>query len=141
VFFRFTSFRISLLSAFVFLPFYGFLFLCDDDAVVVLFITVEGSPKCERWIENDGGGKESTPQWSDRLIENPDLSWKYPFAENHSFILTVRAGLEGYHISVDGKHIASFPYTTVSYHHEQTPCKATKLSSIWIHSTYMHLRV
>uniref|UniRef100_M4D7G3 Galectin domain-containing protein n=1 Tax=Brassica campestris TaxID=3711 RepID=M4D7G3_BRACM len=28
------------------------------------------------------------------------------------FVLTLRAGMEGYHISVDGRHITSFPYRT-----------------------------
>ena len=29
-------------------------------------------------------------------------------------MLTLTAGLEGYHVSVDGKHVTSFPFRTVS---------------------------
>lgn len=75
--------------------------------------TVEGLPKCEKWLQGDRDGNESS-WWLRRLIERmekPELSWRYPFSQNRSFILTVRAGLEGYHISVDGKHVTSFPYT------------------------------
>jgi hypothetical protein len=30
------------------------------------------------------------------------------------FVLTLSAGLEGYHVSVDGRHVTSFAYRTVS---------------------------
>ncbi|KAL6534358.1 Hydroxyproline O-galactosyltransferase galt5 [Orobanche hederae] len=30
------------------------------------------------------------------------------------FVLTLSAGLEGYHVNVDGRHVTSFPYRTVS---------------------------
>jgi hypothetical protein len=36
----------------------------------------------------------------------------YPFAEGKQFVLSIIAGLEGYHINVDGRHVASFPYRT-----------------------------
>lgn len=42
------------------------------------------------------------------------LDWPYPFAEGKLFVLTISAGLEGYHITVDGRHVTSFPYRTVS---------------------------
>ena len=42
------------------------------------------------------------------------IDWPFPFAEGRLFVLTVSAGLEGYHINVDGRHITSFPYRTVS---------------------------
>ena len=41
------------------------------------------------------------------------VDWPYPFAEGKLFVLTLSAGLEGYHISVDGRHVTSFPYRTV----------------------------
>lgn len=43
-----------------------------------------------------------------------ELDWPYPFAEGKLFVLTLRAGLEGYHVNVDGRHVTSFPYRTVS---------------------------
>jgi hypothetical protein len=52
-----------------------------------------------------------------RLIGRPKdvhISWPYPFAEGKLFVLTLTAGLEGYHVNVDGRHVTSFPYRTVS---------------------------
>ena len=110
---------------------------------------VEGSLKCEQWIQKDDNEKES-PLWLDRVIEKSELSWKYPFSQNHSFILTVRAGLEGYHMSVDGKHVASFPYTTVSCYglpkqicflcSISYKCVCT-ISSICIYAYYLYIHV
>ena len=33
---------------------------------------------------------------------------------DYLFVLTLTAGLEGYHVNVDGQHVTSFPYRTVS---------------------------
>ncbi|XP_020268940.1 hydroxyproline O-galactosyltransferase GALT2-like isoform X2 [Asparagus officinalis] len=38
------------------------------------------------------------------------MTWPFPFAEGRLFILTLRAGVEGYHINVGGRHVTSFPY-------------------------------
>jgi len=54
--------------------------------------------------------------WLSRLIGRPGIDWPYPFAEGKQFVLTIIAGLEGYHVNVDGRHITSFPYRTVSSH-------------------------
>lgn len=57
--------------------------------------------------------------WLNRLIgrtKKVTLEWPYPFVEDKLFVLTVSAGLEGYHINVDGRHVTSFPYRTVSIH-------------------------
>lgn len=40
------------------------------------------------------------------------VNWPFPFAENKLFVLTLSAGMEGYHVNVDGRHITSFPYRT-----------------------------
>ena len=42
------------------------------------------------------------------------MDWPFPFAEDHLFVLTLMAGLEGYHMNEDDKHVTSFPYQTVS---------------------------
>lgn len=52
--------------------------------------------------------------WLNRLIGRPSIDWPYPFAEGKQFVLTITAGLEGYHVNVDGRHVTSFPYRTVS---------------------------
>lgn len=82
----------------------------DDD-------TVDGSVKCEKWIRDDNEGpKESkTTWWLNRFIGRevkPTMDWPFPFAEERLFVLTLRAGLEGYHMNVDGRHVTSFPYRT-----------------------------
>lgn len=82
----------------------------DDD-------TVDGCVKCEKWIRDDNEGpKESkTTWWLNRFIGRevkPTMDWPFPFAEERLFVLTLRAGLEGYHMNVDGRHVTSFPYRT-----------------------------
>nr|GMD25840.1 hydroxyproline O-galactosyltransferase GALT6-like [Ipomoea batatas] len=80
--------------------------------------TVDGQVKCEKWIRDDDNHSEESKAtwWLKRLIgrtkKKVSIDWPYPFAENKLFVLTVSAGLEGYHIHVDGRHISSFPYRT-----------------------------
>lgn len=75
--------------------------------------------KCEKWIRDDDDHSEETKSswWLNRLIgrtKKVTFDWPYPFAEGKLFVLTLSAGLEGYHVNVDGRHITSFPYRTVS---------------------------
>ncbi|KAI3467427.1 hypothetical protein Pfo_024090 [Paulownia fortunei] len=77
--------------------------------------TVDGQVKCEKWIRDDDSGSEESKAtwWLKRLIgrtKKVTVDWPFPFAENKLFVLTLIAGLEGYHINVDGRHISSFPY-------------------------------
>ncbi|TVU45592.1 hypothetical protein EJB05_05082, partial [Eragrostis curvula] len=79
--------------------------------------TVDGLLKCEEW-----GGAGNTGDMSvelkrlrfrihDAEQKNRNLIyWPYPFVEGEMFVLTLSAGLEGYHVHVDGKHVTSFPY-------------------------------
>lgn len=83
-------------------------------------VAVDGLLKCEKWIrEDDNKTEESTATWwLNRLIgraKKISLDWSYPFVEEKLFVLTLSAGLEGYHINVDGRHVTSFPYRTVSF--------------------------
>lgn len=52
------------------------------------------------WLRNRVAGQRS------RAL----VDWPYPFVEDELFILTLSAGLEGYNVQVDGRHVASFPY-------------------------------
>lgn len=75
--------------------------------------------KCEKWIRDDDDHLEEskTSWWMNRLVgrtKKVTIDWPYPFAEEKLFVLTLSAGLEGYHINVDGRHVTSFPYRTVS---------------------------
>ncbi|XP_008221709.1 PREDICTED: hydroxyproline O-galactosyltransferase GALT6-like [Prunus mume] len=79
--------------------------------------TVDGQVKCEKWIRDDDDHSEESKAtwWLNRLIgrtKKVTIDWPYPFAEGKLFVLTVSAGLEGYHINVDGRHLTSFPYRT-----------------------------
>ncbi|KAL3846016.1 hypothetical protein ACJIZ3_003419 [Penstemon smallii] len=83
--------------------------------------TVDGMVKCEKWIRNDDGNGTSEGQskgvkwWLNRLIggwrtKKMSFDWPFPFVEEKLFVLTLTAGLEGYHIHVNGRHLTSFPY-------------------------------
>ncbi|XP_027333664.1 hydroxyproline O-galactosyltransferase GALT6-like isoform X2 [Abrus precatorius] len=77
--------------------------------------TVDRMVKCEKWIEDGEDHLEESKAkwWLNRLIgrsKKVTVDWPFPFSENKLFVLTISAGLEGYHVTVDGRHVASFPY-------------------------------
>ncbi|GMI78248.1 hypothetical protein like AT5G62620 [Hibiscus trionum] len=79
--------------------------------------TVDGQVKCEKWIrdDNDRSEESNATWWFKRLIgrtKKVTVDWPFPFTEGKLFVLTLSAGLEGYHVNVDGRHITSFPYRT-----------------------------
>ncbi|XP_050232701.1 hydroxyproline O-galactosyltransferase GALT2 [Mercurialis annua] len=81
----------------------------DDDMLV------DGFRRCEKWMRNDiVDSKESkTTSWFKRFIgreQKPEVTWPFSFVEDRLFILTLRAGVDGYHINVGGRHVTSFPY-------------------------------
>ncbi|XP_059665809.1 hydroxyproline O-galactosyltransferase GALT2 [Cornus florida] len=83
----------------------------DDDMLV------DGYLRCEKWMRNNAvDSKESkTTSWFRRFIgraQKPKVTWPFPFVEGRLFVLTVRAGVDGYHINVGGRHVTSFPYRT-----------------------------
>ncbi|XP_057952561.1 hydroxyproline O-galactosyltransferase GALT6-like [Malania oleifera] len=78
---------------------------------------VDGQVKCEKWIRGDDNHTEESTAtwWLERLIgrkKEVTFNWPFPFQEDKHFVLTLSAGLEGYHVNVDGRHVASFPYRT-----------------------------
>ncbi|CAI9782170.1 unnamed protein product [Fraxinus pennsylvanica] len=83
----------------------------DDD------VLVDGYLRCEKWMRNDIiDTKESKLfSWFDRFIgraKKPEVTWPFPFVEGRMFVLTIRAGVDGYHINAGGRHVTSFPYRT-----------------------------
>ncbi|KAL2543072.1 putative beta-1 [Abeliophyllum distichum] len=77
--------------------------------------TVDGQVKCEKWIRDDDSRSEESKAtwWLKRLIgrtKKVNVDWPFPFVQGRLFVLTLSAGLEGYHINVDGRHVSSFPY-------------------------------
>lgn len=54
--------------------------------------------------------------WFERFIgraKKPEVTWPFPFREGRMFVLTIRAGVDGYHINAGGRHVTSFPYRMV----------------------------
>ncbi|KAJ6418351.1 hypothetical protein OIU84_001679 [Salix udensis] len=80
--------------------------------------TVDDQVKCEKWIRDDDDDiseESKATWWLNRLIgrtKKVTFDWPFPFAEEKMFVLTLSAGLEGYHVNVDGRHVTSFPYRT-----------------------------
>lgn len=106
----------------------------DDEDMLV-----DGYRRCEKWIRNDVvDSKESkTTSWFGRFIgraQKPEVTWPFPFAEGRLFILTLRAGVDGYHIIVGGRHVTSFAYRT-GFSLEDATGLAIK-GDVDIHSVY-----
>ncbi|KAL8142372.1 hypothetical protein V2J09_015404 [Rumex salicifolius] len=79
--------------------------------------TVDGNPICDEWQRDDDHLLDNSKAgwWVKHLLKQEPqnaVKWPYPFVEDKYFVLTVSTGLEGYHINVDGRHIASFFYRT-----------------------------
>ncbi|XP_015970265.1 hydroxyproline O-galactosyltransferase GALT6 [Arachis duranensis] len=78
--------------------------------------TVDGLVKCEKWRKDDSTDEEQSKAawWMKRMAGRKSVTadWPFPFAEDSLFVLTLSAGFEGYHVNVDGRHVASFPYRT-----------------------------
>lgn len=86
--------------------------------IIPCFFLVDGKVKCEKWVRDDDGHLEDSKSswWLKRVIGRTKVpfDWPFPFVEGKVFVLTLSVGLEGYHVYVDGRHITSFPYRTVS---------------------------
>lgn len=85
---------------------------------LTIYPTVDGFKRCEKWMRNDAiDTKESKIfSWFDRFIgraKKPEVTWPFPFQEGRMFVLTIRAGVDGYHVIVGGRHVTSFPYRMV----------------------------
>ncbi|KAL2559298.1 putative beta-1 [Forsythia ovata] len=70
--------------------------------------TVDGQVKCEKWIRDDDSRSEESKAtwWLKRLIGRTKMvtvDWPYPFVQGKLIVLTLSAGLERYHINVDGR--------------------------------------
>lgn len=79
--------------------------------------TVDGFSKCEKWVHSGivDSKETKTTSWLKRFIgraKKPAMTWPFPFVEGRLFVLTIQAGVEGYHINVGGRHLTSFPYRT-----------------------------
>lgn len=104
----------------------------DDDLV-------DGLRKCEKWDWQDvvESKETKTSSWFNRFIgraKKPEMRWPFPFSEGKMFVLTIQAGVEGYHINVGGRHIASFPHRMGFALEDATGLAVT--GGIDVHSVY-----
>jgi len=94
--------------------------IIDVRSLILLTLSaVDGLVTCEEWSGNIGGASEELKRlWLQNRVAGKNnrnwIHWPYPFLEEELFVLTLSAGLEGYHFHVDGKHVTSFPYRVVS---------------------------
>ncbi|KAL4559247.1 hypothetical protein LXL04_031382 [Taraxacum kok-saghyz] len=89
----------------------------DEETARLIVSIVDNQVKCEKWKRDDDNTAEEskTSWWLNRMIgrvKKMTYDWPFPFTEGKLFVLTLSAGLEGYHVNVDGRHITSFPYRT-----------------------------
>lgn len=85
-----------------------------------VYFAVDGFRKCEKWQRQDIVESKETKasSWFNRFIgraKKPEMTWPFPFSEGKMFVLTIQAGVEGYHINVGGRHVASFPHRMVNF--------------------------
>ncbi|KAF8655705.1 hypothetical protein HU200_061028 [Digitaria exilis] len=104
----------------------------DDDQV-------DGFRKCEKWERRDivESRETKTSSWFNRFIgraKKPEMTWPFPFSEDKMFVLTIQAGVEGYHINVGGRHVASFPHRMGFALEDATGLAVT--GGIDVHSVY-----
>jgi hypothetical protein len=96
-------------------------FFCTNPCVyLTIDIAVDGFKRCEKWERPDTvNSKETmTSSWLNRFIgraKKPEMTWPYPFSEGKMFVLTIQAGVQGYHLNVGGRHAASFPHRMVYF--------------------------
>jgi hypothetical protein len=106
-----------------------------ETAEWMIGFAVDGLLKCENWIRDreDRSEETKTSWWLNRLVgtkEKVNFDSPYPFVEGRLFVLTLSAGLEGYHVSVDGRHVTSFPYRTVCNSGECLACSLTQFREL-----------
>ncbi|CAN6357048.1 unnamed protein product [Urochloa humidicola] len=100
---------------------------------------VDGFIKCEKWQRRDivESKETKTSSWFNRFIgraKKPEMTWPFPFSEGKMFVLTIQAGVEGYHINVGGRHVASFPHRMGFALEDATGLAVT--GGIDVHSVY-----
>ncbi|XP_051128198.1 hydroxyproline O-galactosyltransferase GALT2-like isoform X2 [Andrographis paniculata] len=84
----------------------------DDDDMLV-----DGYMRCEKWMRADILDSKDSKRfsWFERFIgraEKPEVTWPFPFQEGRMFVMTILAGVNGFHVIVGGRHVTSFPYRT-----------------------------
>ena len=80
--------------------------MCNDFAV-------DGLTMCNPDIGQNISRRLGPGLWNGiNVYEGTAKTW-FPFAEGLPFVVTVSAGWDGFHVSVNGKHVTSFKYRQV----------------------------
>ncbi|KAF8401247.1 hypothetical protein HHK36_012179 [Tetracentron sinense] len=79
-------------------------------------LKVDGLVQCNKQVvrnvieENANGSQPSNETWTNGLKGSTHMSFNFPFAEGNAFTATLWVGLEGFHMTVNGRHETSFGY-------------------------------
>lgn len=80
---------------------------------------VDGLVRCNEQLgesvvpESLNGSRLDGERLAEKLKHSSHLSVGFPFVEGHPFTATLWAGLEGFHLTVNGRHETSFAYREV----------------------------
>jgi hypothetical protein len=92
------------------------------------YITVDDLERCNSMVgREEKRAINSKQHLNAKKDEHP--STYFPFKQGHLAISTLRIGLEGIHMTVDGKHVTSFPYKAVTFYldHDKSDIYSTQL--------------
>jgi hypothetical protein len=90
--------------------------------VVNGFISVDGLSRCNERVGEATRGKQpdgkepGIVKWSSISRKGLRNNFWFPFVEGYPFAATLWVGLEGFHMTVNGKQITSFEYREVMLH-------------------------
>lgn len=79
-------------------------------------LTVDGLEVCNPQIGRNISRRSGPGSWKqlNGVERELDSVW-FPFAEGYPFVATLVAGWDGFHMSVNGKHITAFKYRQVNW--------------------------
>ncbi|KAJ8423816.1 LOW QUALITY PROTEIN: hypothetical protein Cgig2_019169 [Carnegiea gigantea] len=102
------------------------------------YLLIDGHRRCEKWMQNDVVDpkvSKTTSSFKRFILHKKQLevTRPIPFAEGKMFILSVRAGIEGYHISVGGNvDVHSIFATALPISHPGfSPPRVLEMSERW----------
>ncbi|CAA6653912.1 unnamed protein product [Spirodela intermedia] len=76
-------------------------------------LTVDGLLRCGELaggIPRNSSSSSHGGEAGDKSKGSSSVSMNFPFVEGHAFTATLWAGLQGFHMTVNGQHETSFPY-------------------------------
>lgn len=71
---------------------------------------VDGLKTCNSDIGQNITRKAGPGLWKGINVPEGSVKTWFPFAEGFPFVVTISAGWDGFHVSVNGKHVTSFKY-------------------------------